>query len=397
MLLYVSAYVSAYAPHNSLLLPQFYKFGSTLILKEACVPKTTSMDVARFAGVSIATVSHVVNKTRFVSEETEQKVLEAIKALNYRPNALARSLVTNVTRKIGLVISDISNPFFTAAVRGIEDVFLTCHYNVMLNNTDEIPQREDDCLHLLASQQIDGLIIAPTGSRNENLLDMAEAGLPIVQLDRRSPDLNAPLVGVNNEDGACQAIRYLIGLGHRRIACLINYDAITTQHDRLRGWERALQEAGLPVDEELIVRADPHFYGIQSDAKGSVPIMRPASHRPGMRSAYEVLQVLLGSPRRPSAIFVTSNQLTLGALYAIRECGLACPEDISLISFDDHDWAPLFSPPLTVVSQPSYRMGQSAAQLLLNMIKGETVSEPEPLHVEIITRASCASPRDDHK
>ncbi len=359
--------------------------------------KSTSMDVAQLAGVSIATVSHVVNKTRFVSAETEQKVLDAIKALNYRPNALARSLVTNITRKIGLVISDISNPFFTAAVRGIEDVFLTSHYNVILNNTDEIPQREDDCLRLLASQQIDGLIIAPTGTRNENLLAMAESGIPIVQLDRRSPDLTAPMVGVNNEDGAYQAIRYLISLGHQRIACLINYDVITTQHDRLKGWERALQEAGLPVDKELVVRADPHFYGIQSDAQHSVPIVRPTSHRPGMRSAYEVLQVLLRSPGRPSALFVTSNQLTLGALYAIRECGLACPEEISLISFDDHDWAPLFSPPLTVVAQPSYRLGQTAAQLLLNMINGETVTEPAPLQVEIIARASCAAPGSDNE
>ena len=187
--------------------------------------------------------------------------------------------------------------------------------------------------------------------------------MPIVQLDRKSPGLAAPLVGVDNEEGTYQAIRYLIGLGHQRIACLINLDAISTQRERLQGWERALKEANLPVDGVLIVRADPHFYGIRSDASGSQPLGGPSlgsssTRRQKLPSAYEVLQNLLKSPRRPSAIFVASNRLTLGTLYALRACGLRCPEDISLICFDDHDWAPLFSPPLTVVSQPTYRLGR---------------------------------------
>ena len=207
--------------------------------------RASSKDVARQAGVSIATVSHVINQTRFVSDETRQKVLDAIAALNYRPNAVARGLVTRSTRKIGLVISEITNPFFTAAARGIEDETLGHRYNIVLCNTDEDPEREEDSLRLLVAQQIDGLIIAPTGVRCESLLALAESGVPIVQLDRSSPGLMAPLVGVNNEEGAYQAIRYLIGLGHRRIACLINLDVISTQTERLKGWERALREAGL--------------------------------------------------------------------------------------------------------------------------------------------------------
>jgi LacI family transcriptional regulator len=354
--------------------------------------KPSSKDVARLAGVSIATVSHVLNKTRFVSDDTERKVLDAVKTLNYRPNALARGLVTNISKKIGLVISEISNPFFAAAVRGIEDEILTHRYNIILSNTDENPEREEDCLQLLGSQQIDGLIIAPTGVRNDTLLSLAQSGLPIVQFDRRSPDLSAPLIRVNNEDGAYQAIRYLISLGHQRIACLINFDVISTQRDRLMGWERAMRDANLQPDNDLVVRADPHFYGIQSDSQHSRPIVRPPSDRSTTQSAYEVLQTLLRSPQRPSAIFVTSNQLMIGTLYAIRECGLVCPDDISLISFDDHDWAPLFSPPLTVVAQPSYRVGQTAAQLLMKMINGETVDEPAPQQVELIVRASCAAP-----
>ncbi len=357
--------------------------------------KVRSKDVAKHAGVSIATVSHVVNNTRFVSAATRQKVLDAIESLNYRPNAVARGLATNVTRKVGLVISEISNPFFTVAARGVEDEFLSNRYNIILCDTDEDPERENDCLQLLATQQIDGLIIAPTGVRSTTLLAMAESGVPIVQFDRSSPGLATPLVGVNNEEGAYQAIRYLISLGHRRIACLINLDVINTQRERLRGWERALREAQLPASDDLIVRADPHFYGIRSDAAGSLPLARPSTRGQMMPSAYELLQDLLKSPQRPSALFVASNQLTLGTLYAFRACGLRCPEDISLISFDDHDWAPLFSPPLTVVCQPAYRLGQTAAQLLMKMINGEPVEGPPPLQVELVVRASCAAPPID--
>jgi LacI family transcriptional regulator len=357
--------------------------------------KVRSKDVAQRAGVSIATVSHVVNGTRFVSDETRQKVLDAIEALNYRPNAVARGLATNSTRKIGLVISEISNPFFTVAARGVEDEFLKQGYNIILCDTDEDPKREDNCLHLLATQQIDGLIISPTGVPSASLQAMAATGIPIVQLDRSSPDLALPLIGVNNEEGAYRATRYLIDLGHQRIACLINLDVISTQRDRLKGWERALREANLPVSDDLIVRADPHFYGIQSDSSGSLPLVSPVAEPKRAPSAYELLQDILKSPGRPSAIFVASNQLTLGTLYAFRTCGLRCPDDISLISFDDHDWAPIFSPPLTVVCQPAYRLGQAAAQLLMKMINGESAEVPAPMQVELIIRASCAAPSTD--
>jgi len=354
--------------------------------------KVRSRDVAKRAGVSIATVSHVVNGTRFVSDETRQKVLDAIASLNYRPNAVARGLATNSTRKIGLVISEISNPFFTVAVRGVEDEFLKHGYNIILCDTDEDPERENNCLHLLATQQIDGLIISPTGVRNQVLLAMAESGTPIIQLDRSSPDLAVPLIGVNNEEGAYQATRYLISLGHQRIACLINLDVISTQRERRQGWERALKEARLPVREDLIVRADPHFYGIQSNTAGSLPLVLPSTQPQKAPSAYDLLQDILKSSSRPSALFVASNQLTLGALYAFKTCGLKCPEDISLISFDDHDWAPLFSPPLTVMCQPAYQLGQAAAQLLMQMINGEAIEVPPPMPVELIVRASCAAP-----
>jgi LacI family transcriptional regulator len=352
--------------------------------------RVSSKQVADYAGVSIATVSHVINGTRFVRAETRQKVEDAISALNYRPNAVARGLATNSTREIGLVVSDIRNPFFTAAARGVEDEFITHHYNTIFCNTDEDLAREEQNLHLLAGQQIDGLIIAPTGERCEPLLALARSGVPIVQIDRASPGLDAPCVRVNNADGAYQAVNYLIGLGHRRIAYLMGLEAVSTQIDRLQGWRRALEEAGLPCDESLILRADPRFYATSSANGDSGD--RSAAPRGPLRSAQEVMTTALTQPDRPSAYFAGTNQLALGALYAIAECGLGCPEDVSFISFDDQDWAPLFRPPLTVVRQPTYQLGQTAARLLLKMIQGEPAESPPPLAVELIIRASCGPP-----
>jgi LacI family transcriptional regulator len=343
--------------------------------------------VADKAGVSTATVSHVINRTRFVREETRQKVLEAIEALNYQPSSIARSLATNSTQTVGLIVSDITNPFFTAVARGVEDVINEYGYHTIFCNTDEELEREDEYLRLLSARQIDGLIIAPTGVYSERLLRLASTGIPIVLLDRQAPGLDAPLVGVDNEQGAYQATRYLIELGHRRIALLLGLEVISTIRDRLKGYKCALKEAGLPLDERLIARADPRFYGTQPHLPGS-PLRSPP-HNQTMPSAYQVLQTLLDLPDRPTAIFVTNNQMTLGTLYALKERGLCCPEEISLISFDDHDWAPLFSPPLTVVRQPIYRLGQTAARLLMQMIGKQEFELPPPLPVELIIRESC--------
>ena len=163
--------------------------------------KVTIGDVAKQAGVSTATVSHVINNTRFVSDETREKVNCAIAALGYAPSAVARSLVTNISQIIGVVVSDITNPFFPAIVRGIENQTLSHRYNMVLANTDEDPAREEDLVHLLTRQRVDGLIIAPTGVRCPALLALAEAGVPIVQIDRTSPGLTAPVVEVDNEEG----------------------------------------------------------------------------------------------------------------------------------------------------------------------------------------------------
>ena len=195
-------------------------------------------DVAERAGVSTATVSHVVNGTRFVREETRQKVLDAIETLHYQPSAIARGLATNSTQTVGLIISDIANPFFTAVARGVEDETNQQGYHTIFCNTDEDPAREDDYLRLLSARQIDGLIIAPTGVYSERLLRMYEAEIPIVLIDRQAPGLDVPIVGVDNEAGAYEATRYLIELGHRQIAVLVGMETISTQRARFQGYAR---------------------------------------------------------------------------------------------------------------------------------------------------------------
>jgi LacI family transcriptional regulator len=344
-------------------------------------------DVAGRAGVSTATVSHVINQTRFVREETRRKVLEAVEALNYHPSTIARGLATSSTQSVGLMISDITNPFFTAVARGVEDEFNQHGYHTIFCNTDEDPAREDEYLRLLFAHQIDGLIIAPTGVHSDRLIRMAEAEVPIVLLDRSAPGITAPLVEVDNEGGAYQATRHLIELGHRRIGILTGMETISTLGMRVSGYKRALQEAGLPIDEGLIVRADPRFHKNQVYPVDS-SLWTSFTNNQMTPSAFHVLQSLLDLPDRPTALFVTNNQMTLGTLHAFKERQLRCPDDISLVSFDDHDWAPLFVPPLTVVRQPTYQLGQTAAKLLMKLINHQEFENCSPLPVELIIRES---------
>ncbi len=345
-------------------------------------------DVAEKAGVSTATVSHVINETRFVREETRQRVLAAIDTLNYQPSAIARGLATNSTQTIGLVISDIANPFFTAVARGVEDEVNQFGYHTIFSNTDEDPKREDEYLRLLSARQIDGLIIAPTGVPSARLSRMADAETPIVLLDRELPGLDAPLVSVDNESGAYDATKYLVELGHKQIATLMGLESISTQLARLNGYKRALSEAGHSLDEALVVHADPRASANRLNTGDSSP-PRFLTNNQMTPAAFYALQDLLDLPDRPSAIFVANNQMTLGTLYALKERGLRCPDDISLISFDDHDWAPLFSPPLTVVRQPTRQLGRTAASLLLHLINRQEVEPLVPLPVEFIIRESC--------
>jgi len=332
---------------------------------------TSIQDVAKRAGVSTATVSHIINQTRFVSDETRKKVMDAIEELDYYPSKLARGLASNKSQTIGIVFSDIANPHFTQIFKGIEEYFYSIGYDLILANTSENPKTQEDALASLLSRSVDGLLVAPAGHPSKKMKFIREKGLPIVLLDRGDPETDLPMVGVNNHSAVYQAANHLIEDHHSRIGLILGLKNISTTGERLNGYMQAIKEHGISQDQSLI------FWG-------------DSSLDSGYRGAMELLSL---SPR-PSAIFCTNNLMSLGALHAMRELGLNCPQDIGMIGFDDHFWADIFTPPLTVISQPTFELGRTAAQLLHQYIL-EGMPEPVPqrvnLEARLIIRGSCST------
>jgi len=301
----------------------------------------TIKDVAKKAGVSVATVSYVINGTRNVAPETAARVRAAMEELSYHPNAVAQSLRTRTTHVIGAVISDISNPFFATLIRGAEDCARENGYSLLICNTSEKLENELVYLQLLSRKRVDGMIIAPTGKNDGLIKDLIERGMQIVFIDRKVEGVAAPAVLSENEEGAYQATRYLIEQGHRKIGIVLGLPHVSTTTERLHGYERALAEAGIAADPSLIV------YG-HSQVEGA----RKAS------------VTLLDRADRPSAVFATNNLMTIGLMMAIHDLDLRCPQDVSVIGFDDFDWAAAFNPPLTTVAQDPYLIGERAVEIL---------------------------------
>jgi LacI family transcriptional regulator len=330
----------------------------------------TLHDVAHLAGVSTATVSATINGTAIVSPALQEKVRKAVAELGYNPDAIARSLKTGTTRTLGLIISDIANPFFAAVIRGIEDVANDRGYTLMLCNTDERPEKERAYMQLLQSRRVDGMIMAPVGKRE----DYEELGrampAPVVFIDRRVP-AQADTVVVDNVRGAREAVGYLLGLGHRRIGVISGLPQISTSIERLAGYHQALDEAGLESDPLLL----------------KVGYSR-------LEGGYRAAQELLAMPDRPTAIFASNNLMVIGLMRAVAERGLACPAAVSVVGFDDFDWASVFQPRLTTVAQPTYEMGVKAAELLLVRMGGERNRERQEIVLapQLIIRDSCAVP-----
>lgn len=332
----------------------------------------TITDVAREARVSASTVSHVINETRYVSDEVKQRVHAAMEALNYQPNVIARSLRTRETLTVGVVVSDVTNPFFTSIVRAIEDEVLKQGYSIILCDTDEKPEREQAYLRLLMGRRVDGLIVAPSSGNADLLRSAIESGLPVVLLDRSVPGLAADVVLSDNESGAFDAVSYLIGMGHRRIGIVAGRLEVSTGADRMAGYVRAIRTHGIPVDESLI-----------EVAKFKRDI------------AYDKTMKMLNRAEPPTALFVCNNVMTAGTMAALKAAGKKVPEDISVIGFDDSEWAALMDPPLTVVAQPIVELGTRAAQTLMRRISRGRVKTPRAvvLKPELILRDSCARPR----
>ena len=333
-------------------------------------PKSTGptiTDVAHKAYVSKATVSHVLNNTRFVEDGTRQRVLTAIAELGYRPNALARSLTTRRTGTIGMIVSDASNYFFAELLRGAEDVLRPANYALIVCNTDEILQHEEHYLDLLLGQRVEGIIAAATSQQWTVLDEAALRHVPVVFVDRRFDGLQGPFVGADNVTGARQGTLHLIEAGHREIGIVAGFQRLSSIRERLDGFMQALAMHDIPLPPGWVVPC-------------------PLSIEDGRQAAHEILTL----PKRPSALFVSNNLLMLGALLAVKDLGLQCPEDIAMMGFDDHPWAAVSAPPLSVVRQPAHEIGRIAADLLCALIDGRQVEKScIELGCELVLRQSC--------
>ncbi|MBN2469511.1 MAG: LacI family DNA-binding transcriptional regulator [Anaerolineae bacterium] len=331
----------------------------------------TIRDVAERAAVSPSTVSHVINKTRHVSAETRQRVLQAMAELHYQPNRLARSLRSRRTQTLGVLLPNNANPFFAQVLEGIEAAGYDCGYNVILGNANDDPQRELAYLDTLLSKQVDGVLLVSTGAYREALDFLAARETPVVMVDR-SPgevyeDFAIDTVFTENQRGGLLATEYLIGLGHCRIGCIAGPSLINSSAARVAGYRQALQAAGLPLDERLLLSGD-------------------FMHEGGYRAAKALLEL----KERPSALFVCNDLMAVGALYAAHEAGLRVPDDVSVIGFDDIPLASFTLPRLTTIAQPARELGARAVALLVKRLQDRQAPAcHELLPVHLVERDSC--------
>ncbi|ELQ6242905.1 ribose operon transcriptional repressor RbsR [Cronobacter sakazakii] len=301
-------------------------------------------DVARLAGVSTSTVSHVINKDRFVSEAIRLRVEDAIRTLNYAPSALARSLKLNQTRTIGMLISASSNPFFSELVRGVERSCFERGYSLVLCNTDGDEQRMNRNLETLLQKRVDGLLLLCTETHQPSPAIMKRyPAIPTVMMDWSPFDGGSDVIQDNSLLGGDIATRYLIDKGYTRIACVTGPLDKTPARLRLEGYRTAMQRAGLPVAEGYEVIGDFEFAG-------------------GLRA----MQSLLALPEPPQAVFMGNDAMAVGAYQALYQAGLRIPQDIALVGYDDIELASYMTPPLTTIHQPKDELGELAIDVLIH-------------------------------
>ncbi|MFI6206698.1 LacI family DNA-binding transcriptional regulator [Streptomyces sp. NPDC051041] len=335
----------------------------------------TMADVARSAGVSVATVSHVLNGTRPVLPHTRQAVLDAVEELGYTPNTLARSLVTSRTRSIGLAVSTISNPYFTEILQGVEAGALEHGYSLLIADPHDDPGHERRAVRLLHERRVDGMIVAPSADPRGLLAYLGRHAVPTVFLDRL---VDAAADGAPRFDQVCAEsagptaglVTHLAGLGHRRIGLVAGRPGLSTTRERITGYRHGLAAAGLPYDERLLVHGD-------SESAG----------------AEQATAALLSLAVPPTALVTANDAMTLGALRALRDRGLSVPGDIALCCFDDFPWADLFSPRLTAVAQPGRELGARAVRMLLERLAApDRPARTVRLPCTFVHRTSCGCP-----
>ncbi|MBA3875994.1 MAG: LacI family transcriptional regulator [Anaerolinea sp.] len=328
-------------------------------------------DVARLAGVSSMTVSRVVNGTGYTSQETRARVERAIAELGYVPNAVARQLRSKRSHTIALVVTDITNPFFTTIARGVEDEAAGRDFGVMFCNTDESDAEEIAYLQMLIQRQVDGVLLVPASNSGNSLRLLHAHRVPVVVIDRRVRSTQIDEVRTDSEAGAYALVRHLVELGHRNIAMLSGRREISTSVDRVAGYRRALAEVGVEVDSRLVL-----YRGYDADA--------------GLRMAREILD----ATPRPTAIFAANNFIAFGAMRALREAGIRVPDDMSVVAFDDLPDAWVMDPFMTVINQPAYDIGRRAAELLLERLTAAPAGAGRKcvLPGKLVVRGSSAPP-----
>jgi LacI family transcriptional regulator len=305
----------------------------------------TIHDVAKKAGVAPITVSRVVNNSGYVSDSVRNKVNLAIEELGYVPNIIARSLRSKRTNTIALVFTDITNPFFNILARGVEDAAFEAGFNVIICNTDESQEQEDNYIQLLLQKQVDGILLVPADTHSKSIELIRKHNTPLVIVDRCIEDGGVDIVRGDSEGGAYQLTKFLIELGHKRITLMSGPNKVSTSVDRVNGYLQAMVDHGLEgyID---------YFYGSYSQESGA-----------------NITRQVFARNEKPTAIFGGNNLISIGALSALREMGYKIPDDVAVVSFDDIPENFSYFPFMTVIAQPPYEIGQRATQILISRIK----------------------------
>ena len=327
--------------------------------------------IADKAGVSKSTVSRVLNNKEDVSAKTREKVLEVIEELKYKPNSSARGLASQRTKTVGLVVSEITNPFFAMFVKGAEDKAMEENYNIMLANSNWIVEEELKCIRMFEEGRVDGILMISGGGSdliNNYLNNLANKETPLIVVDRKIDNEEIPKVNVDNTAAAFKGARYLIDLGHEKIAFVKGDDVAASgaSIDRVKGYREALQKFG--IEKEII---EPGFF----DRDG----------------AYQATEKILSDHKDITAIFYASDMMAVGGLKALDKAGIKVPDDVSVLGFDDIELASIIDPALSTLKQPRYKMGYLGMKKLINKLEGkpkESYDEDVMFDVELVERES---------
>lgn len=335
----------------------------------------TMDDVARLAGVSVSTVSHVLNGTRNVNAATRERVDAAIAEIGYRRNVVARSLAAGRTHTVGLSIAALTNPYFGSLVHAVEQRLSEAGYVLILGDSHDEPRSERRVTDSLLDRQVDGMILAPAaGSEFSTIPEIVRSGTPLVLIDRML-DVSCDQVGPENDASAYELTTHLLDAGHRRIAIVRGIEGISSTTERFDGYARALADRGIELDPRLIL-----------DGRSNVEVAESRVHE------------LMSGPDRPSALVSMNNSMTIGSLKAVRGLGLSIPADLAFVCYDDFEWSDLFEPRLTAAAQDVQTIGRTAADLVLRRIEGH---EDAPRSIRVPTTfthrnsCGCSAPRAD--